>query len=136
MVANHNNECGTRPIFFGNVPYRGVLPGHNQAADSPVLRYNGAALAIEDCAGEKRFLRIAGRTSSAFVATVARRWTGKSPRSGDRSYGRKAEVILPAIVTVRACRGSSVNSPSTHQRTVALYPVFCNVRVNPGGNPR
>ncbi len=42
----------------------------------------------------------------SFVATVARRWTGNSPRSrhggfptGDRSYGGHTEVIFPAVLT-------------------------------------
>ncbi len=33
------------------------------------------------------------------VASAARRWTGSSPRSGDRSYGRNTEVILPAFLS-------------------------------------
>ena len=48
----------------------------------------------------KRALRIEGKISSVSVATVARRWTGNSPRSGDRSYGENTEVILPAILSV------------------------------------
>ena len=49
--------------------------------------------------------RIAGKTSSAFVATVARRWAGKSPRSGDRSYRRNTEAILPALLSGDALEG-------------------------------
>jgi hypothetical protein len=41
--------------------------------------------------------RIAGKTISRIVATVARRWIGDSPRSGDRSYGRNTEVLSPTI---------------------------------------
>ena len=42
--------------------------------------------------------RIVGKSISRNVATVARRWIRDSPRSGDRSYGRNTEAIIPAIL--------------------------------------
>ena len=45
-------------------------------------------------------LRITGKTDSANVATVARRWAGFFPRSGDRGYRLNTEVVCPAILTL------------------------------------
>jgi hypothetical protein len=44
---------------------------------------------------KREALRIAGKTNSRFVATVARRWAGESPRSGDRSYGKTPKLFSP-----------------------------------------
>jgi hypothetical protein len=45
-----------------------------------------------------RLDEISASCSPKFVATVARRWAGNSPRSGDRSYSQNTEVVFPAFL--------------------------------------
>ncbi len=59
-------------------------------------------------------------------ATVARRWAGNSPRSGERGYERNAEVIFPAILSwhfrcgysSRCLRASLANAASRNRKSL------------------
>ncbi len=72
--------------------------------------------------------RNAGRMTSLVVATVARRWAGNFPGSGERGYRRNPEVIFPAIF-------GTMEYPNVYRKTWKIGFTLQRVPLSGGEGP-